>query len=65
MNGQIIEKEFGSHVTFDFYLNEGAYARVEGWEDDELVAFINPIHNNVGHKNIKTWHEVLGGLEGE
>ncbi|CAG9613021.1 hypothetical protein BACCIP111899_02216 [Bacillus rhizoplanae] len=65
VNGQMIEKEFGNQVTFDFSLNEGTYARVEGWEDDELVAFINPIHNNVKRKNIKTWHEVLGGPEGE
>lgn len=65
VNGQMTEKEFGNQVTFDFSLNEGAYARVEGWEDDELVAFINPIHNNVRHKNLKTWYEVLGGVEGE
>lgn len=61
----MIEKEYGSDVTFAFTLNEGAYARVEGWEEDELVAFINPIHNKVQNKNIKTWNEVIGGIKGE
>lgn len=65
VNGQIIKKEFGNQVSFDFSLHEGAYARVEGWEDDELVAFINPIHNNVKLQGIKTWYEALGGLEDE
>jgi len=65
INGRPIEKEYGSDVTFTFSLNEGAYARVEGWEEDELVAFINPIHNKVQNKNIKTWNEVIGGIKGE
>ncbi|SDL27499.1 hypothetical protein SAMN04487922_12641 [Bacillus toyonensis] len=65
INGQIIEQKPGSDVTFEFSLNEGAYARVEGWEEDELVAFINPIHNKVENKNMKTWDEVIGGIKGE
>ncbi|MED1270161.1 CehA/McbA family metallohydrolase [Bacillus mycoides] len=65
INGRTIEKEYGSDVTFAFSLNEGAYARVEGWEEDELVAFINPIHNKVQKKNMKTWNEVIGGMKGE
>ncbi|KFN01033.1 hypothetical protein D0U04_14400 [Bacillus clarus] len=65
VNGQIIEKEFGGDVTFEFSLHEDEYARVEGWEEDELVAFINPIHNKVKCKNGNTWYEVLGGVEGE
>ncbi|EJQ60109.1 hypothetical protein BK735_10875 [Bacillus mycoides] len=65
INGRTIEKEYGSDATFAFSLNEGAYARVEGWEEDELVAFINPIHNKVQIKNIKTWNEVIGGIKGE
>ncbi|QUG84577.1 CehA/McbA family metallohydrolase [Bacillus nitratireducens] len=65
INGRTIEKEYGSDVTFAFSLSEGAYARVEGWEEDELVAFINPIHNKVQNKNMKTWNEVIGGIKGE
>ncbi|MBU5217611.1 CehA/McbA family metallohydrolase [Bacillus sp. GX] len=65
INGEIMGKEYGSDVTFTFALHEGAYARVEGWEEDELVAFINPIHNKVKYKNIKTWNEVIGGIQGE
>ncbi|PGV51194.1 hypothetical protein COD94_31460, partial [Bacillus cereus] len=65
INGKIIEQKSGSNVTFEFSLNEGVYARVEGWEEDELVAFINPIHNKVENKNMKTWNEVIGGIKGE
>ncbi|SNT49007.1 hypothetical protein SAMN05444672_1337 [Bacillus sp. OK838] len=65
IDGQVAAKEFGEKVNFSFELNEGSYARIEGWEDDELVAFINPIHNNSCSKNIKTWYEVLGGVGNE
>lgn len=60
-----LKKNTATDATFAFSLNEGAYARVEGWEEDELVAFINPIHNKVQIKNIKTWNEVIGGIKGE
>ena len=55
-----MEQKSGGDVTFEFSLHEGAYARVEGWEDDELVAFINPIHNKVQNKNIKHGMKLQG-----
>lgn len=61
MDSQVAAKEFGEKVHFSFELNEGSYARIEGWEDDELVAFINPIHNNSGNRDGKRWNDILRG----
>lgn len=60
INGIMVDEEFGSLANFSFYLNRGSYARVEGWENDELVAFINPIHNKVVSKYAEKWYEVFG-----